>query len=66
MTETAYTAHTNNAFVLTETVAVVELIHCGVKHEDIREQVLREDLFQLRSQVSRERGLQTILQQFSF
>ena len=61
MNETAYTAHTNNAFVLTETVAIAELIHCGVKYEDIREQVLRKDLFQMRSQVSRERGLQTIL-----
>lgn len=61
MSETAYAAHTNNAFVLTETVAVAELMYRGVKQEDIREQVLREDLFQLRSQVSRERALQTIL-----
>lgn len=61
MSEKAYAAHTNNAFVLAETVAVAELMHRGVKQKDIREQVLREDLFQLRSQVSRERALQTIL-----
>ena len=60
MTETAYIAHTNNAFVLTETIAVAELIHSGVNQEDIREQVLHNDLFQLRSPISRERALQII------
>ncbi len=61
MTETAYAARTNNAFVLTETVTIAELMHQGATHEDIRQRVLVEDLFQMRSQVSRERALQTIL-----
>jgi hypothetical protein len=61
MTETAYAARTSHAFVLTETVTVAELIHHGATQEDIRQRVLMEDLFQLRSQVSRERALQTIL-----
>ncbi len=61
MTETTYAARTNNAFVLTETVTVAELIHQGATEDDIRRQVLVEDLFQLRSQASREQALQTIL-----
>ena len=61
MTETAYTARTNHAFVLTETVTVAELMHQGATKEDIRQRVLVEDLFQLRSQVSRVRALQTVL-----
>jgi len=61
MPETAYTARTNNAFVLTETIRVAELMHQGATQEDIRQRVLVEDLFQLRSQVSRERALQTVL-----
>lgn len=61
MTETAYAARTNHAFVLTETLRVAELIYQGATHEDIRQRVLVEDLFQLRSQVSRERALQTVL-----
>lgn len=61
MTETAYAARTNHTFVLTETVTVAELMHQGATADDIRRQVLVEDLFQLRSQASRERALQTIL-----
>lgn len=61
MTETAYAARTNHAFVLTETVTVAELMHQGATADDIHRQVLVEDLFQLRSQASRERALQTIL-----
>ncbi|MBD2597911.1 DUF1819 family protein [Nostoc spongiaeforme FACHB-130] len=61
MTETAYAARTDNAFVLTETITVAELMYLGATHEDIRQRVLIGDLFQLRSQVSRERALQTIL-----
>ena len=61
MTETAYTARTNNAFVLIETLRVAELMYQGATQEDIRQRVLVEDLFQLRSQASRERALQTIL-----
>lgn len=49
MTETAYTAHTNNAFILNETVAVAELMHRGATQEEIRQQVIKDDLFQLRS-----------------
>lgn len=61
MTETAYAARTNNAFILTETVRIAELMYQGATQEDIRQRVLVEDLFQLRSQVSRERALQTVL-----
>ncbi|MEH1956424.1 BrxA family protein [Nostoc sp.] len=61
MTETAYAARTNHAFVLTETLRVAELMYQGATQEDIRQRVLVDDLFQLRSQVSRERALQTIL-----
>lgn len=61
MTETAYAARTNNAFVLTETVTVAELMHQGATLDDIRKQVLEKDLFQLRSQASRQQALQTIL-----
>ncbi|MDZ8259429.1 BrxA family protein [Nostoc sp. ChiQUE01b] len=61
MTETAYAARTNHAFVLTETLRVAELMYQGATQEDIRQRVLVDDLFQLRSQVSRERALQTVL-----
>ncbi|AFY89305.1 MULTISPECIES: DUF1819 family protein [Chroococcidiopsis] len=61
MTETTYAARTSHAFVLTETATVAQLIHQGVTQEQIRTQVLVEDLFGLRSQVSRARALQTIL-----
>ncbi|MEH2036773.1 DUF1819 family protein [Nostoc sp.] len=61
MTETAYAARTNHAFVLTETLRVAELMYQGTTQEDIRQRVLVDDLFQLRSQVSRERALQTVL-----
>jgi Putative inner membrane protein (DUF1819) len=61
MTETTYAARTNNAFVLRETVTVAELIYQGATEDDIRHQVLVEDLFQLRSQLSRQRALQAIL-----
>jgi hypothetical protein len=61
MTGTAYTAHTNNPFILNETVTVAELMYHGVTQEEIRQQVIQGNLFQLRSQVSRERGLYTVL-----
>jgi Putative inner membrane protein (DUF1819) len=61
MTKTAYADRTNHAFALTETVTVAELIYQGATEDDIRHQILVEDLFQLRSQVSREGALQTIL-----
>lgn len=62
MPETAYTARTNNAFVLIKTLRVAELMYQGATQEDIRQRVLVEDLFQLRSQASREQALQTINQ----
>ncbi len=65
MTETVYAARTNNAFVLTETVIVAELMHQGATRKDIRQRVLVEDLFQMRSQASRERALQTILKRLN-
>ena len=61
MTETAYAARTSHPFVLIETVTVAELMYKGATQEEIRQQVLIEDLFQLRSQVSRERALQAVL-----
>lgn len=61
MTQTAYAARTSHAFVLTETATVAQLIHQGATQEEIWQQVLVEDLFGLRSQVSRARALQTIL-----
>ena len=61
MTETVYAARTSHAFVLTETVMVAKLMYEGATPEDIRHRVLVEDLFQLRSYVSRKRALQTIL-----
>ena len=61
MTETTYAARTSYAFVLTETATVAQLIHQGATQEEIWQQVLMEDLFGLRSQVSRARALQTIL-----
>lgn len=57
----AYSAHTSHAFVLTETVTIASLMYQGATQEDIRQRVLVEDLFQLRSQVSRERALQIVL-----
>ena len=65
MTETAYKANTNHAFVLTETVTVAELMHQGVAENDIRYSVVVEDLFQLRSQVSRTRALSTIFKRLT-
>ncbi len=37
MTGTAYAAHTNHAFALTETVTVAELIYQGATEDDIRQ-----------------------------
>ena len=65
MTETAYAARTNNAFVLTETVTVAELMHQGATENDIRYSVLVEDLFQLRSQASRESAIATIFKRLT-
>lgn len=65
MTETVYAARTSHAFVVTETVTVAELMYQGATQEDIRQQVLVKDLFQLRSYVSRERALQTVLKRLT-
>jgi hypothetical protein len=62
MTSTSYVARTNNAFILTETVKVAQLIHQGATFDEIRQQVIEEDLFQLRSLTSRSRVLNTVLQ----
>lgn len=61
MTQTAYAARTCHAFVLTETATIAQLIYEGATQEEIQQRVLVEDLFGLRSQVSRTRALQTIL-----
>ncbi len=62
MTSTSYIARTNNAFILTETVQVAQLMHQGATLDEIRRQVIVEDLFQLRSLTSRRRVLNTVLQ----
>lgn len=62
MTSTSYIARTNNAFILTETVKVAQLIHQGATFDEIRQQVIEEDLFQLRSLTSRRRVLNSVLQ----
>jgi Putative inner membrane protein (DUF1819) len=48
-----YIAHTKNAFPLVEAANVAALLSQGVSAEKIRSQVLDDDLFHLRSRVSR-------------
>ncbi|MEL7357899.1 MAG: DUF1819 family protein [Cyanobacteria bacterium J06560_6] len=56
-----YKAQTKHVFPLAETVAVAKLLVEGDSRADIRRKVLEEDLFELRSQSSREGALRTIL-----
>lgn len=56
-----YKAQTNHVFPLLETVAVAKLLLDGCSQADIRQKVLKEDIFELRSQASREGALRVIL-----
>jgi Putative inner membrane protein (DUF1819) len=56
-----YIAHTKNAFPLVEAANVAALLSQGVSAEKIRSQVLDDDLFHLRSRVSRLGMLRSVL-----
>lgn len=58
----SYAAHTKYAFALTETVAIAELLYQGLDYETIQQQVVIDDLLQMRSQTSRQGALRTIFQ----
>ncbi len=58
---TAYRALTKNAFSLPETVAIASLLSKGASPKQLRQQVLDNDILQLRSRSSREGALQTVL-----
>lgn len=55
-----YKAQTKHVFPLTEIVEVAKLLVEGKSHEYIRQQVLEEDIFELRSHTSREGALRVI------
>lgn len=61
MTFSFYVARTNYAFILNETVKVAQLIEQGATLAEIQRLVMEEDLFQLRSLISRRRALNTVL-----
>lgn len=64
MTLTNYRALTKQAFALPETVAIASLITEGVSSDEVRRQVLEDDILQLRSRSSREGTLQVIQRRF--
>ena len=55
-----YKAQTKHVFPLAETVSVAQLLMQGHSKADIRQKVLEEDLFELRSPASRAGALQII------
>lgn len=55
-----YKAQTKHIFPLAETVAVAKLLVQGMNQSDVRQRVLEEDLFELRSPASRAGALQMI------
>lgn len=59
-----YTAHTKNPFPLVEAANIAELLSQGASIETIRSRVLDDDLFQIRSQVSRLGMLRSVLNFF--
>jgi hypothetical protein len=61
MPNVPYAARTNHAFMLTESVAIAQLICQGESEAVIKQKVLVEDIFQMRSHTSRERTLQNLL-----
>lgn len=58
----SYAAHTRYAFAFTETVAIAGLLNQGLGYETIRQRVIEDDLFQIRSKVSRQGAFRTIWQ----
>jgi hypothetical protein len=58
----SYAAHTKYAFALVETVAIAKLQCQGLTYEAIRQQVVVDDLLQIRSQASRQGAIRTIWQ----
>ncbi|MBE9014405.1 DUF1819 family protein [Pseudanabaenaceae cyanobacterium LEGE 13415] len=61
MSNVSYAARTNHAFMLSETVMIAQLICQEESEAAIRQKVLVEDIFQMRSHSSRERTLQNVL-----
>lgn len=64
MAETNYRNLTKQAFALTDSVLVASLIARGANSEEIRQQVLDHDIFEMRSRSSRDGALRTILRRF--
>ena len=59
-----YVAHTKNPFPLVEAANIAELLSQGISIEKIRSKVLDDDIFQLRSRVSRLGMLRSVLNFF--
>ena len=59
-----YVAHTKNPFPLVEAANIAELLSQGISIEKIRAKVLDDDIFQLRSRVSRLGMLRSVLNFF--
>ncbi len=62
MFNSSYAAHTKYAFAFTETVAIAELLCQGLDCKTIKQRVVEDDLFQIRSRNSRQGAFQTIWQ----
>jgi len=60
-----YINFTKQAFALPETVIIAALITKGASPDEVKQQVLDHDVFQLRSRSSREGALRTILRRFN-
>ena len=58
----SYAAHTRYAFAFTETAAIAELLCQGLDYKTIKQRVVEDDLFQIRSRNSRQGAFQTIWQ----
>ena len=58
----SYAAYTKYAFAFTETVAIAELLRQGLDYKTIKQRVVEDDLFQIRSRNSRQGAFQTIWQ----
>lgn len=62
MMNSLYAAHTKYAFALTETVAIAKLMYQGLDQKAIQQQVVGDDLLQMRSRTSRQGAFRTIWQ----
>lgn len=65
MANANYINFTKQAFALPETVIIAALITKGASPDEVKQQVLDHDVFQLRSRSSREGALRTILRRFN-